>query len=112
VASCRIKGMSSSFEALIKKQSSTTLGSAVSRRPGPAAASETTQDREPCQRTAAPFVLYDHVDAGQSQPPGLTYQQRQERLQGLADVFVSIFCSLSPDQRARYMSEETEQQAA
>jgi hypothetical protein len=40
----------------------------------------------------------------------MTYQQRQERLQGLADVFVSIFCSLSPEQRARYMSEDTEQQ--
>jgi hypothetical protein len=37
-----------------------------------------------------------------SQPSGMTYQQRQERLQCLADVFVSIFRGLSPEQRARY----------
>lgn len=112
MASRRIKGMTSSFDALVKKQSTTTLGSAVSRRPGPSAASEITHDCEPSELTAAPGVLYDHVDAGQSQPSGLTYQQRQERLQGLADVFVSIFRSLSAEQRVRYMSEDTEQRAA
>ena len=104
--------MSSSTSRKVESHLNTLPGSPLSVNPGPLAASETTRDRERSQLIAAPGVLYDHVDAGQSQPSGMTYQQRQERLQGLADVFVSIFCSLSPEQRARYMSEDTEQQAA
>ena len=112
MASRRIKGMSSSFEASVKKQSSTTPGSAVSRRPGPSAALETIHDRVPSQVTTAPLVLYDHVDAGPPQAQELTPQQRLERLEELLHVYASIFAGLSPDQRARYMSDETEQQAA
>ena len=67
--------------------------------------------RKAVKHAAAPGVRYDHVDGEPSQPSGMTYQQRQERLQGLADVFVSIFCSLSPEQRARYMAEDAEQQS-
>jgi len=66
--------------------------------------------RKAVKHAAAPGVRADHVDAG-SQAHELTPQQRQERLEELAKVFVSIFVGLSPEQRARYMSEDTEQQS-
>jgi hypothetical protein len=45
-------------------------------------------------------------------PGAQTYQQRQERLEGLIQVFVDIFASLSPEDRVRYMTEPREQEDA
>jgi len=52
------------------------------------------------------------TDAGLSKPLDLTHQQRLEQLEQLADIFACIFGSLTPEQRARYLSESQHQQAA
>jgi hypothetical protein len=95
----------------IKNLPSIPSGSAVGQSPGRSAAKETTYDNEASVHAAVPGVRYDHVDAGPSEAHELTPQQRQERLEELAKVFVDIFVGLSPEQRARYMSEDTEQQS-
>jgi hypothetical protein len=45
-------------------------------------------------------------------PGAQTYQQRQERLAGLVQVFADIFVSLSPEQRVKYMAEPRGQEDA
>jgi hypothetical protein len=42
----------------------------------------------------------------------ITNQQRLEQLEQLADIFACIFGSLTPEQRARYLSEGQYHQAA
>lgn len=59
----------------------------------------------------APGVRYDRVETGPSQAHELTPQQRHERLEELVHVFAAIFVGLTPEQRARYMSEDTERQS-
>jgi hypothetical protein len=52
------------------------------------------------------------ADAGLPKPLEITHQQRQEQLEELADIMVCIFGSLTPEQRANYMSEQVLQVAA
>lgn len=43
--------------------------------------------------------------AGLPQPPDITHQQRREEMEELADILASVFRSLPPEERAKYMSE-------
>jgi hypothetical protein len=52
------------------------------------------------------------ADAGPSEPSELTHQQRLEQFEELTDILVSIFGSLTPEQRVNYVSEYTQQEAA
>ena len=52
------------------------------------------------------------TDAGLPKPLEITHQQRLEQLEQLADIFACIFGSLTPEQRASYLSERQYQVAA
>jgi hypothetical protein len=69
-------------------------------------------DSEPSPHVSGPRMLYDHGEAGAAPQLEMNRQQRQERLEELIHVFASIFAGLSPEQRARYMSGNIEQEAA
>jgi hypothetical protein len=45
-------------------------------------------------------------------PLEMTCQQRQDRLEELAQVFASIFAGLSPEKRHQYMLKRAEQEVA
>lgn len=61
---------------------------------------------------SGPQVLYDHGKTGAAPPRGMNRQQRQDRFEELVHVFAAIFTGLSPEQRAKYMSMDTAQEAA
>ncbi len=50
--------------------------------------------------------------AGLPQPSEITHQQRQERLEELADILVCVFGRLTPEERAKYESDYAMQVAA
>jgi hypothetical protein len=50
--------------------------------------------------------------AGPPEPSEITHQQRLEQLKHLADIFVDIFGSLTPEQRIIYMSQDVTENAA
>ena len=52
------------------------------------------------------------TDAGLPKPLEITHQQRLEQMEQLADIFACIFGSLTPEQRASYMSDSVCQVAA
>ena len=61
-------------------------------------------DCKPSPITHTPSLLYDLLEATQSQPSGLDGEKRYERLQELAELFVAIFLGLSAEQKARYIA--------
>jgi hypothetical protein len=52
------------------------------------------------------------TDAGLPKPLETTHQQRHEQMEQLADILACVFGSLTPEQRASYMSESAYQLAA
>lgn len=44
---------------------------------------------------------------GLPQPSDITHQQRQEEMEELADILASIFRRLPPEERAKYMSDDS-----
>lgn len=52
------------------------------------------------------------VVAGLPQPSEITHQQRLVQMEQLADIFACNFGSLTPEQRASYLSESVSQKAA
>jgi hypothetical protein len=59
-----------------------------------------------------PRPTRDKASAGSPQPLDTTNQQRQEKLEILADIFACIFGDLTPEQRANYMTNDEEQNDA
>jgi hypothetical protein len=55
---------------------------------------------------------FDEIPYNYDAPGAMTRQQREERLEGLIQVFADIFPGLTPEQRGRYMSEPGGQEAA
>jgi hypothetical protein len=52
------------------------------------------------------------AETGLPQPLEITHQQRQDEMEELADILASVFRSLPPEERAKYMSESCILQAA
>jgi hypothetical protein len=63
-------------------------------------------------RGKLPRISRAKANAGTPQPLDITHQQRLEQMEQLADIFACIFASLTPEQRASYMSESVYQEAA
>jgi hypothetical protein len=52
------------------------------------------------------------ADAGLLQPLEITHQQRQQELEELADIMACVYGELTPEQRAKYLSDCALQVAA